>query len=142
MGEIDRFIQAVSIEDIIDQFSAIIGIDAKDRARQAVTQGQDGLKNSRLGAIGHCTAFCPARTDIGGGQGIEKLTFHTVSTVCHQVYFQKTGLPLIPIKGGSDLNGLFEQGSRFGGAESIGVVEPFFAQTTIDGGSAHLAQMA
>ena len=59
----------------------------------------------------------------GGGvsqrQGVEKAAMRIAATMGHQISFQKAGPVVIPLRKGADRDLVLEQGTSFGGGETV-----------------------
>ena len=136
----DLLIQAIVIEQVIDEFGAIIGVNSKQIEGQIWPHGSDRAANRLLAAPTQSNWLSPASTQVGAGQGVQEWSYGRVSTMCHQVYFQKAGFVFVPVSKGTHRDVLFEQAARFGGTQARRVVEACRRKTTINAGTADVQE--
>ena len=78
---------------IVDEFFAIIGIDAAQAKRKTLTQNTQGFDDTRLSFAENGDAVGPARKNVGDIERIEEIAGAAIATVGDQVHFQKTRFP-------------------------------------------------
>ena len=135
-GEGDLLIQAIVIEQVIDEFGAIIGVNSEQIEGQIWSHGTNRAANRLLAAPAQSNWLGPASTQVSTGQGIQELSGGSVSTMSHQVNFQESGFIFVPRSVGAHRDVLFEQAAWFGGTQPMRMVEAGWRKTTIDTGTA------
>jgi hypothetical protein len=106
----------------IDKDTVVIGIDPPPAEGTSMTDELKGFKDASLASAHDRLSLPPARRDLGGGQGIQMLSFGGSPTMKDQVHFNKAYLGGIPV-GQLQRDGFVDQGGLPGIVGSI--IAPF-----------------
>ena len=134
-GELDGFFtfEEVIVEETVEEFTAVIEIDAADGKRQGIFHIFDFPRNfAKTLAVGG-TLFSPARGNVDGIGGKGVVAFDGGAAVSDGICFKEPGLEFIPLPC-FDGDVVFEQESGFGGALSFAAVETLYGfEKAVDG---------
>ena len=141
-SELDGFIALLKVieEKAVDEFAAVIEIDAEDNERQGIFHIFDLLRDfTETFAVGG-SLFGPAGGNVDGIGGNGVMAFYGAAAVGDGVCFKKTRFEFIPLFC-FDGDVMFEEESWFGGASSFAPVEPLDGfEKTVDGGRGDLQE--
>ncbi len=118
-GKRNVFLLTVGHHILIEELSAVIGIDAQYRERKERTCALDRCQHRLPAAVEKREAFGPARRNVREGQCVQVPSLCLYAAVGDQICFQKAGLRFIPVLKGTDGNLVFEQGSRSRGGHTM-----------------------
>ena len=129
-------------QHLIDEFSAVIGIDHQNRKREQCPCSLEGCQHRFLAPKQQGKTFRPPGCYISERQGIQVTALNVGTTMGHQIRFQKTGSGLLPLLEGTDRNLLLEQRSRSRGGEAALTQLAQGTQEAIRRRCAHAEQLA
>jgi len=133
---------AESVEVVVDELAAVVGIDNPLGEGEVLADVVDGAAYPLLALAQDPAAGHPAGGDVHGAEGVEVLAFGALPTVGHQVYFQEAGLVFIPFGEGADGDGGLEQSTGPGGGEgSPQFRQPVGTEQPVNGGGANGAYL-
>jgi len=117
-GKGDLILFTIGYHDLIDTFSAVIGVNPQNGKREERACTFEGSQDRLLAPVQEGQAFRPASCYVGERQGIQVTALDVCATMGHQVRFQEAGSRLLPLLEGADRDLLLEQrsGSRRGEA--------------------------
>jgi hypothetical protein len=129
-GEGDLFLDAVTVELVVDELGTVVGVDAQQGERQALPCLLDGCKDMDLSLVGCSHAFCPSCMDICKTEcpGVVLSTDDDTAAVIDQVDFTESRLVFCPVCPGANGDLILEQRAGFG--EPSPLSRPMLALTT------------
>jgi hypothetical protein len=96
-GKGNPFQAAVGIEAFIDEFAAIVRIHTEERKGKTLSHPVYCGAYPHLPLTPNWNAFRPATGNIHRAESVQIKTFGVLSTVSHQVYFQKARFVFLPV---------------------------------------------
>src|SRR5258708_3321555 len=140
-GKGDLFLFTIGDQDLIDELSAVIGINPQQGKREELPCALKGSYDRLLAAMQEGQAFRPASWYVRERQRVQVASLDICATMSHQVCFQKAGSGLLPLLEGADGNLLLEQRSRPCGREATLTSFALGAQEAIRRRRAHGEQL-
>ena len=110
---------AIGDQRLVEELSAIIGIDPQDRKGEERASSSDSCQHRFLTPVQQRKTFRPPGCDIGERQRVDVASLAIGATMGHQVRFQKAGLGFLPLLECTDGNLLLEQRSRSRGGKAV-----------------------
>lgn len=135
-GEFHRLfpLRKMPEEVVIEEFAAIVAIEAEQRERERRFDIFDLFQDSPFSLAPDGSLFCPAGGDIDAIEGKGEHSHHGFAAVGHGIGFEKTGTGFIPLV---DLDrDLFSQqcSGLCGGAASFAVLDSGMTHHSVNGG--------
>jgi len=121
---------------------AVIGINSQHRKREERACALESSQHRLPAAMEERQAFCPPSGYVRERQCVQVATFDIGTTVGHKVRLQKARAGLLPLREGSDLDLLLEQGAGSRCGEAALASFALGTQETIGCGCAHGKQLA
>ena len=105
---------AVTAEVVVDELTAVVGIDAAQRKGKALADILEGFEDVGLSFVFESPCFCPSGSNIGDIEGLGILTKGNAAVVGNKVDFDEAGESFIPVGKGANGDVMLEQGAWFG----------------------------
>ena len=138
----DLFLFTIGDHDLIDELSAVIGINPQNRKREQRACALEGSQHRLLAPMQEGKAFRPAGGYVGERQRVQVTSLDVGATMGHQVRFQKARSGLLPLLEGADRDLLLEQRSRSRRGEAALATFALGTQEAIRRRCAHGKQLA
>ena len=113
-----RPVGQIPVQMVIEEFGAIIAIEAEHGKRQHGFNILDLRRYAERAFIPGGTILGPAGQDIGHSQAPDEITGQAVAAMRHGIGFHEAGSGDIPMLG-ANANLVFEQGARLGAAQPM-----------------------
>ena len=141
-GELDRWGSVLEVSDQmpLDEFGAVVAVEAEDGEWQGNLDGDDLLQDTAFSLAPDCTLLGPSGGDVGDIEGEGELTGHGIAAMSHGIGFEEARPCLIPLVG-FDGNVVLEQRAGLGGGEAFALnTQPLVCKQPVDGGWGYLGQ--
>src|ERR1051325_1852816 len=110
----DPLVNAVPVELVVDELTAIVGVDPEQGKGELVADVLESGKNMALGLVFDDPWFSPASGHIGDGEGLSEVPEGYAAVVRYQVDLAEAGLLFVPVGKGPDGNVVLQKRSGAG----------------------------
>ena len=98
---------------MVDEFAAIVRIDAEQGKGQPMPDGFQRLEGPHLRFILYRLGFCPARVHVGRVERLCVVSRRIAAAMGDQIDFDEAGFLLVPFRERADRDLMFEQRAWF-----------------------------
>jgi len=116
-GKGNLLLIAIGVEALVDELTPIVRVHTQEWEGKMLSYPMYRLTHSRLAFTPHRLAFRPAAGYVYSTERVQVKALYALTTVGHQIHFQKARLVLLPIGKGPDGYRALKQASWPGSAQ-------------------------